>query len=82
MAKRINVGPRKLKKKNYRRGGKVWPKKCANFCGKKKSRLKNKYVEKKNLTKQNLQSALAMEKIPKINKRRAFNKAIGSGKKY
>ena len=42
------------------------------------------HMLKKNLTKQNVQTVLAVgpRKIPEINKRRAFNRAIGSGKKW
>ena len=44
--------------------------------------LKGITMLKKNLTKQNVQTLLAVgpRRIPKINKRRAFNKAVGPGK--
>ena len=49
----------------------------------KKIILKEITMLRKNLTKQNVQTLLAVgpKKIPKINKRRAFNKAVGPGKK-
>ena len=65
MAKRIdvgpwiNVGPGKFGKKNNHRAGKIWQKGCANLCVK-KIILKEITMLKKNLTKQNVQTILAV----------------------
>ena len=55
----INVGPGKFGKKNNCRAGRIWEKEWENLCGE-KNHTKKLPMLKKNLTKQNMQSVLAV----------------------
>ena len=74
--KKITVGQEKIDKKN-----KFDQKKFSKLMWEKKSYLKELLCwNKSDLTK--CANCISLEKFPKNNKRRAFNKAIGPGKKF
>ena len=87
MSKRINVGPVEFGKKKITVGqekidkkNKFDQKKFSKLMWEKKSYLKELLCwNKSDLTK--CANCISLEKFPKNNKRRAFNKAIGPGKK-